>query len=70
MDHVIYNRNSLRDNPTVLQVFVFDVQTMNQMHEKINSQDKKIKWQVMNCNLKDKLFSYTRPLLNVHISSE
>ena len=51
INHVIHNRHRLWHNPTVLQVFVFNVQ-------------------IMNCNLRDELFSYMRPLADVHISSE
>ena len=55
---------------SVLHVFVFDVQTLNEKPEKWIHKMKKLNGQVINCNLKDKLFSYIRQLLDIDISSE
>ena len=56
-------------NLIVLQVFIFDVETSTQAL-KSELVKQKLNAQVINYSPRDKLFSYTRPLLDVTTSSE
>ena len=69
VDCVIHN-NNLEHNPEDWEFFVFDSRIWLKSFEKRICKIKKLNGQVRNCNIRDKLFRYMRPLLDIRISSK